>query len=420
MTSLVSNTVRRRDRRRKVPMGALLATIILLPTLVFYLGWSSSLTLGSALAAVIVLLLAATRAPTTIGGHTFTPEAFTLFVVLAVMLHMLGASVANPVDLGRASASLLPLVVILLGGVAFGRFLAVSRESAVHGAAWGCFLLLCALATLPLLGIEPSVALTPGTYDKPVFPFTEPSHMALTFVPLLMYCCASSTGVHRWGALLLGAMVAGALQNLTMVVGWVLVFLICVRGFALPVVAIAIALMISQLDLSYYLNRLDFSGEVQNLSNAVYLQGWQLIDESLTNSGNWGLGFQQLGVQGSETPASQLIYTLTGGNYSNLLDGGFTFAKVVSEFGWLGQILMALYLVQAWKAVRWLRTSANGSNTESGGLLFANSVIASYLIELFVRGTGYFTGTAILLIGSLWLITGQRTEQTKRQTRAWI
>ena len=238
--------------------------------------------------------------------------------------------------------------------------------------------------------------------------------MALTFIPLLMYCCTSSTGRNRWAALLLGAMVAGVLQNLTLVVGWLLVFLICVRGFALPALAAVLALVISQLDLSYYLNRLDFSGEVQNLSNAVYLQGWQLIDESLTNSGNWGLGFQQLGVQGSETPATQLIYTLTGGNYSNLLDGGFTFAKLVSEFGWVGGILTALYLFRAWKAISALRSSAHGSNATNSALMFANSVIASYLIELFIRGTGYFTGTAILLTGSLWLITGQRAKQTKR------
>ena len=44
-------------QRRPVPFGMVLAMITLLPTLVFYLGISSSLALGSTLAAMIILLV---------------------------------------------------------------------------------------------------------------------------------------------------------------------------------------------------------------------------------------------------------------------------------------------------------------------------------------------------------------------------
>jgi hypothetical protein len=398
---------------RPLPFGMVLAMVTLLPTLVFYLGISSSLTLGSMFAALIIQMVAVLYAPPGLPGHLLAPQAFTLLLTVVVLLHLLGAGLANPIDAGRAAASLLPLALILSGGAAFGRLLAMTTGASVHRAAWGYFLLLCALPTLPLLGIEPSTFLLPGTYAKPVFPFTEPSHLALIFIPLLMYCCISSVGKARWSALLLGAMVAGLLQNLTLVVGWTLVFLICVRGFALPFMATILALLVAQLDLSYYVERLDFSGNVINLSNAVYLQGWQLIDESLTNSNLWGLGFQQLGVQGTEVPASQLIYTLTDGNYANLLDGGFTLAKVISELGVLGGILVALYLVRAGRSILALRSSASGATALSPAVLFSHSMIVAYLIELFIRGVGYFTGTAILLVGSLWLVTGRGTARTK-------
>ena len=400
-------------RRRPVPFGMVLAMITLLPTLVFYLRISSSLALGSTLAALITLLVAVRHAPLRLPGRLLGPQVFTLLVMVVVLLHLMGAGLANPIDAGRAAASLLPLAFILSSGAAFGHLLAMTSGASVHRAAWGCFLLLCAMPTLPLLGIEPSTLLLPGTYTKPIFPFTEPSHLALIFIPLLMYCCSSSGGKARWSALLLGAMVAGLLESLTLVVGWTLVFLTCVRGFALPFMATTLALVVAMLDLSYYVARLDFSGNGVNLSNAVYLQGWQLIDESLTNSNLWGLGFQQLGVQGTEVPASQLIYTLTGGIYSNLLDGGFTLAKVISELGVLGGILIALFLFRAGRSILALRSSAIGASALSPAVLFAHSMIAAYLIELFIRGVGYFNGTAILLVGSLWLVTGRGVARTK-------
>jgi len=162
----------------------------------------------------------------------------------------------------------------------------------------------------------------------------------------------------------------------------------------------------SQLDLSYYLSRLDFSGEAQNLSTVVYIQGWQLIPESLARSGGWGLGFQQLGRHGTDVPASDIIFALVGG-YGNVLDGGFTFAKIISEFGVFGLLLIGLYLVIVWRSIRHLRYAAKGIENRACNT-FAQCVIVSYLIELFIRGAGYFTGTAILLVASLWLAPATR------------
>jgi hypothetical protein len=270
-----------------------------------------------------------------------------------------------------------------------------------------CFALMVLVALLAALGVTVPLPDGQANYAKPLFPFTEPSHFALLFTPLLLYMCVVASGLRRLGLLLLGALVALILQNLTLIVGLVVVTSVCLSRRMLPLLLIA-GLAILQMDLSYYADRLDFSGDVQNLSNLVYVQGWQLMDESLSQSNGWGLGFQQLGVQGSNTPASQIINTLLGGDYANILDGGFTMSKVISEFGIFGLGLIGIYLVAAWSAWRSLRLALQRPGALHGLDVFACSVIVGYIVELLVRGTGYFTGTTILLCAALWLRHSRR------------
>ena len=63
----------------------------------------------------------------------------------------------------------------------------------------------------------------------------------------------------------------------------------------------------------------------------------------------------------------------------------------------ISMMLLALGLF----SIRVLRIASNHLGETSPCLLFSHSVMASYSIELLVRGTGYFTGSAILLVCSL-------------------
>jgi hypothetical protein len=152
---------------------------------------------------------------------------------------------------------------------------------------------------------------------------------------------------------------------------------------------------------------LNFSSETQHLSSVVYVQGWQLITESVVRSGGWGLGFQQLGVQGTDVWAAVIIYELTGG-YSNVLDGGFKFAKLVSELGIIGLLLTVLYLFVARRVIRELRATARNPRCSGAALTLSRCVITSYSLELFVPGSGYFPETTILLVASFWLSAAQQ------------
>jgi hypothetical protein len=158
-------------------------------------------------------------------------------------------------------------------------------------------------------------------------------------------------------------------------------------------------------DSSYYLSRVDLLSDNPNLSVLTYLQGWQLMGESLSRSMGWGLGFQQLGLHGSDVPASQLIFAQTG-EADNLLDGAFNAAKVISEFGVFG-ILMCLWFLRLWwRSMRGLRRIAGGAACASAEL-FAKAVVAGYFVELLVRGAGYFTGSGMLLVGAFWIMSAK-------------
>jgi hypothetical protein len=380
---------------------------LLVPTLFLYVGLASSMALGACAAAVIIIAAAGgSSLPQLLERLPALATAFglALLILVGIAVHASVALLLLPFNAARAVSSAIPLILILVAGHAFAGSLLASRASAVNRAAWQCFLLLCLIGSLAAAGFTAPLS---GDFYKPVFPFTEPSHFAEAFAPLLLYCCVTTTGGRR--LLVLGAGVAAALllENLTLLLACVMAGFICFRSYlALPLFAVA-ALAASQLDLSYYTDRLNLGSEAGNLSSLVYIQGWQMLVESLQGTHGWGVGFQQLGLNGTAASSSNQIFNLIG-NYANLLDGSFTLAKLVGEFGAIGIVLVLIYLVIAWRAIRDLRRQCRQPQREHAALLLAKSIIVAYLLEIFVRGSGYFTGTAILLVGSLWLVATVR------------
>jgi hypothetical protein len=403
--------------RRSVVTPMLLALIIL-PAIFFYTGMASSLALGTCVAAVLLLFTAIQQIINrdfygrSAGGYkSLTPGTLTLLVVGAIAAHGAVAAMFLPFNELRSIASLLPLTLILMAGCTLGEALLSASDAEIDRAVRRCFILFSILVALAVVHLQPESSYAS---PKPVFPYTEPSTLALIFTPFVMFRCVRSAGWARILTLFLGFSAALLLENLTLVIGCLLTALICIRGRAvIPVIiglALCLAILVTQLDMSYYLARLDFSQEEETTtSSLVYIQGWQLIGESLINSGGWGLGFQQLGVHGTNVPAADIIFDQVR-DYGNVLDGGFTFSKLVSEFGIFGLMLVCGYFVIVWRSIRKLRKAVRHVYFRANEI-FARCVAVSYVIELFVRGAGYFTGTAILFIGSLWLMSAARSSK---------
>jgi hypothetical protein len=390
-----------------VPTLVALLTIVILPMIPYYTGIASSAAAGTGMAGALLIFSsveylvqqdfsnASSQIP-----HRATPTVLVLVIVALVAAHAAVAWTFQPFDGQHFVASLVPLILMILAGCCFAQMLKDASDSQVDRAIRWCFLFFCISALGSVLGFAPP---SPRQTLKPVFPFNEPSHFGIIFTPFLIFCCIRARGFSRYAIWLIGMMIAASLQNLTLIASCAVAALAFVRGAAvIPVVVSALAVGMF-VDLSYYLSRLDLSSDNSNLSVLAYIQGWQLIAESLTRSGGWGLGFQQLGLHGTDVPAAQAIFEQIG-DTENLLDGAFNFAKVVSEFGVFGMLLTLAFVRLWWRSIRGLRRIANGAACASPQL-FAMCVIAGYFVELFVRGAGYFTGSGMLLAGAVWMLT---------------
>lgn len=396
------------DRPRSlagIPLGLLLFLVVILPSFFWYFGMSSSMALGTVVITLFVIGASVMRGTTrrySVRKGRISVGVFILLIVSVLSLHILIAAFISPINFERAAYSLVPLVLILFAGFRMARLLAILPDKVVNQALYLCFGLMSVVGLVAAAGYIPPISVN---YFKPVFPFTEPSHFALAFLPFLMYVCVRLSGVAKVSMLVSGLAMALALESLSFLAGWCLILLISVRLYILSALLPFLALLTTRLDASYYLDRVDFTSENTNLSTLVYLQGWQMIDEAFAQSNGWGQGFQQLGINGSNTLAGGKIFALLGAN-SNLLDGGFTFAKITSEFGWLALPLMVLYIRIAVHSAKLLRRRGLTKSREKAAVTFAQCVVLCFTIELFVRGAGYFSGTSLFLVASiftLWL-----------------
>lgn len=373
----------------------LLLCLVLLAPALAYLQIASSLALGTVLTATLAIAVASPRvAPY---RDTAKIQQLLLCAVLAVVIHLMLAALLRPVDFGRGLASLLPLTIILLGGVALANVLTSTPASAVRR---GIQLCLRVLALIALFSIMDWLQPANIGYEKPVFPFSEPSHFAITSISFLIYACTQAGLGKRLIYLAIAITIAVLLQNLTLVVCCVVAALLCLPLPYLLLAGMAAVPALLTADISYYIARVEFNSDSQNLSALVYMQGWQLLVESLENTHGFGLGFQQLGVAGTDVLASELILALFH-DHLNLLDGGFTISKIGSEFGLIGLALVAAFSVCAARAGLLLRSIALRKASVPPAVAFAASVIAGYSVELLIRGVGYFTPSGLLLVASL-------------------
>jgi hypothetical protein len=377
--------------------------ILTLPATLFYFGLTSSLALGTVIVGCGLIALSMLRPVNNQSKVLFgrlSVGASIATLTLFIIVHLAVASLLGRTDLQRAIASLVSLVVIFLAASGVSRIMFQMPNLELDKSIRQAFVCMCAVAAIAAVGFT-----VPGANatSKAVFPFAEPSHFALSFIPLLIYSCVTGRMWSRSAALVAGLACALLLKNLTLLLGCLLVIIIVLRLKTVLALGLVSLLIIGFLDISYYQDRLDFFGDTENLSTLVYTQGWQLMSESWAKSSGWGLGFQQLGIAESKTSAAALIF-LVAGNDLNLKDGSFTLSKIVSEFGVFGILVSMVFLVFAVRAFQYLRKIALVSTRDSVLVTLLQCFIIGYLVDLMVRGSGYFTPTTLAMLSSIILI----------------
>lgn len=385
----------------------LLSILFFLPTGLFFHLSLSSLAVGTAAAAAIFFIdhLFGGLGP---ARRTSTFSYIYLAALLFVATHIVLTYLMGEPDLIRPFSSLALLAGFLFVSQHLGYTLFSGKSGLIRPALAmiGLFFVFIAAS---ILGLSPEGDIR---LDKPIYPFTEPSHLAFTIAPLLIFCCATANNALRLILLLLFAIAALWIENLTLMV---VVFLAAACSLNWIYLAIFVVFAISSaavIDITYFLDRIDLVNTT-NLSALVYRQGFELMAKSLHDTGWWGIGFQRLGFTNLYTPTSDLIYALSG-NDLNLRDGGYTFSKLVSEFGIFGIILVAIYLWKMVPSALILRSVASGSRVLSPQTIFAISCFVGFAIELFIRGGGYFTPTALLAVAAIPYIQPDKIQREAR------
>lgn len=247
-------------------------------------------------------------------------------------------------------------------------------------------------------------------YSKSVFPFAEPSHYAITLGPILFSAGFLLAVKFRMALIIFSLFFSIATPSLVMLLFTILMILLyfkwsairlAVMGISIPVFLL---LLFSSEQGGYFLDRLSFSGSSTNLTALVYMQGWEDMFNALRDS-NWlGIGFQNLGIL-SPGYYGDIIYSLAG-EYKNRADGGFLASKIIAEFGVLGVSLIIIYLLFFSKSLlflfRFIGGDFNNSPTVS---VFSNAIIVAFFIELFARGSGYFTPGFFLVLTSFFALS---------------
>ncbi|MEH3124149.1 MAG: hypothetical protein PGN16_19645 [Sphingomonas phyllosphaerae] len=372
-----------------------LASVIMIPFAALFIADASSTTPGLMVACGLVGAAGILGLYRFEGGRRWTATLTILSITLfGVIFHSVVAALFESGDVIRAIGALIATVAVFITAYLISLIIRQTSLATLDKVAKTFSICFVAIAALSILDIQP-----PHTgYSKPIFPFTEPSHFALSFTPFLVYRVVRSSLIVRITWLGIAMLLALLLQSLSLVIGVAVAAACCLSGPILISALIGLSAVIGYLDISYFTDRLDFSTNTTNVSTLVYIQGYELIGTSLKETFGWGIGFQQLGIVPLNVPTSDLIYRIVG-NDANIRDGGFTAAKLISEMGIFGIAATFVYLYASAICVLRLRQTAGKSEADARMILCLSAIVGIF-IEIFVRGGGYFTGTILFAISA--------------------
>ena len=386
-------------------IGLLLFITIILPSFVLMIFSTKSMAEGLFFILVIHILIALFSNSIRRKIRKLVNEFTLIMMIMCIVLfHGIQCFIWNDnFDLLRFFHTYIFLLFFLLGALMFLQSAKELTKEKVDFTLNFVFYMLLMCAFFGAFKISPFTL----KYAKPIVFFIEPSHFALDFLPFLLYMSLSLfhkfSNNYNFYLILLVFLLGILLQSFTLLVGTSLIFLISnpLKKFFFFLITMSAFALLNTEKMIFILSY--FSSD--NLSKVVFLSGFKRIYDNLKET--FGFGFQQLGALGVNNNTSSLILSRYGLADLNLHDGGFVAVKLISEFGLLGIILIIFYALFFFRIVIYLRRILLSKvKYESSLDIFFLSCYVMYVIDLFFRGTGYFSSTGFLFIASLmWLIS---------------
>ncbi|OIQ97573.1 hypothetical protein GALL_204570 [mine drainage metagenome] len=312
------------------------------------------------------------------------------------------------------------LILFLLGAFSFVLVAKKSDEHQVDFVLKFVFYALIIVGILSILGYSPFFS----EWKAMVF-YMEPSHFALSFLPFLLYIAVQSDIKYKLIWLAISFEIALMVQNLTLILGIIFIsilvlpirkFLVLLASFSLlfytnKIVSHVYFIMNNSAvganmpdAVSYVADRVSLTSP--NLSVLVFKSGWERAYLNFIDNFGFGIGFQQLGFVGRDGEIMTNIMNVVAGQKTCLLDGATVAAKLVSEFGMMAIVALGLYSIYAIRyAVNLRELSLRKNKIRDSKYVFFLACFLMFCIDLFVRGTGYFSSSAFLFTASLiWIL----------------
>lgn len=232
--------------------------------------------------------------------------------------------------------------------------------------------------------------------------FKEPSHLALAFLPFFLYKTIINYKIGNSNIMLFVFMIIMSvlIQNLTLLVGVLIAIIISSKLKTVISVFLLLSLVVSFLNIDYFISRLILTGDSDNLSVLVFLSGWERVIINMQNTYGLGIGLNQLGYIGKSGFLQEKIYMLMNSNL-NYYDGGSTSTKILSELGVLGLFFLLAYIATLIKYIFLIKKYI--FYFDSKDVLFFSFFIM-FSVELYIRGMGYFTTGVMFFITSVFYI----------------
>ena len=246
--------------------------------------------------------------------------------------------------------------------------------------------------------------------------FYEPSHLAMYALPFIAYrLLLSNRDLLSWIAVVVIILISPSSTFLVGLVGILVLWLIKGRHlsnsrgkFRIALAIAFLSILLASIDTSHTQERIKGiweggQGNVKaNLSSLVWLNGWSQAYNYLVATRGLGVGFNQMGCEKFVNLGqfSSLMYTNLG-VVLNSQDGSFMAAKLLTELGLFGLLLVIFLMAVSIKSI--FNINRNYAGVDNA-IALARAVGGMCLLSLlFVRCAGYFQLPVLLAISLLTL-----------------
>ena len=388
-------------------------SLTILPAFLYVFLDLSSMSWGILLGGLFILI--STGKFTTFSSRNLNIKFFVLVINL-VLFHAVISTFAN-ISL-KTFVSLLSLILLYISASSLSNFLSnaspvVIRKTLLNFG--GLIFIILVISLVFDINFQ-----NYSHFPANVFPYSEPSHFAIGSIAFIFMSMWLTRPLIQIMIILLSFLGGVLFPSLILLIcSCLLLSVFLLRNskifsiFLLISVFLFIAYSwnsITNLDISYFAERIDFSDNNRNITALVYMQGWDRMIIALKSTSGLGVGLQnldtvELGFYG------HILKDIVGFK-KNTADGSFLAAKFIAEFGVLGIFFIVIYLKAAFNSfAQLIRYEKNrkknnlDNNFNSPLFIFAHSVIIVFFIDMFIRSPGYFTTGTILFLTGFVLIS---------------